>query len=280
MHRGFVKVYRRILEVDFYTKQSLKATFLHCLLKAVYKPQTVMVSNKRVHLKPGQFVTSIREFAKETGLRCSTVNRNLKRLSYNNLTLVKTEHQYTLITVINWDTYQGYQEKVKQGWNTPETHSAVIPLPVRDSDCVKKVKKDKNIYIVSKESLTAFLHTHNLPLRVKEPVTLFIDKIRQSGKSKRISQSRIEKIVQELLAMSGKYGEGNLLTAIDRTLAREGFNWGSRNVTGYVKAIAKSLFEQDSQGRVEQQSEAEKKALSKAEGSKLYQDIKEEFNNE
>ena len=140
----------------------------------------------------------------------------------------------------------------------------------------KKRTITKNI--LCEESLSAFINTLDVSVRVGESFILFIDKVRQGNKSNQIAPGRVERIIEDLLDISGMYGEHNLITALQRTLQRDGFNFSSRNVTGYPRQIAKSLYEQNRQSRVEQQSQAEKQALRKAGNSKYLNIIKGTIN--
>ena len=62
--KEFVKVYRKLVNWEWYSDANTTKIFLHCLLKANWKEG----SWKGIHYKPGQFITSIPSLAKENGI--------------------------------------------------------------------------------------------------------------------------------------------------------------------------------------------------------------------
>ena len=64
MNEGFIKIYRQLLEWEWYTDVNTKVLFLHCLLKANYKTKKYQKNT----VKKGSFVTSLESLSKETGL--------------------------------------------------------------------------------------------------------------------------------------------------------------------------------------------------------------------
>ena len=225
---------------------------------------------------------SVGQFVGKTGMKRRHVSRNLKKLVDRNI-LLKNDKGYINKFGLQKDYEKwvysplGKNKSVTQEGDTSETitHSGDRVSP---KQVTTKEKRNYTKEIVSKESRQASLDTLNVPLKVREPLLHFLDKVRQGNKTKRVALSRVERIVQELMTVSDEYGEENLITALEKTLLKEDYNWGTRNATGYVKAIAKNIFEQNRQGKVEQQSRAEKEALASDEGSELYRDTIKGFN--
>ena len=100
---GFIKLHRKIISWSWYKDSKVKALFIHCLLKANYQDgQWHNISVKR-----GSFLTSISHLAEETGLTIKEVRRALEELTEAKCLLKTSTAKYTLVTVINYDEYQG-----------------------------------------------------------------------------------------------------------------------------------------------------------------------------
>jgi len=99
---GWIQLHRKFYEWEWYTDVKVKTIFLHCLLKANHK-------NKkwRGHtIKRGQFVTSIGNLAKETGLSMQNTRTSLTKLKKTQEINTHTNMKFTIVTVCNYDTYQ------------------------------------------------------------------------------------------------------------------------------------------------------------------------------
>lgn len=104
--KAFIKVYRKLLEWEWYTDTNTKTLFLHCLLKANWKP-----GNWRgISYNAGEFITSLPVMAEETGLTVQQVRTALNKLkSTGEITDRATDGNHSrgrVITVSNWEIYQ------------------------------------------------------------------------------------------------------------------------------------------------------------------------------
>lgn len=112
--QGFVKIYRSFIDWEWYDDISTKVLFLHCLLKANH---TV---NKwhGIEIQRGQFITSIRKLALETGLTGQQVRTSLNKLKSTHELTHETTSQYSIISIKNYNLYQESNTPV----NTQITH--------------------------------------------------------------------------------------------------------------------------------------------------------------
>lgn len=100
---GYMKLYRSLLNWEWYRDNNVKILFIHCLLRANYKPKPF---HGKV-IERGSFVSSIDNLSAETGLSVRQTRTAIDKLvSTNNLTKVSTP-QYTVFTVQNYEMYQG-----------------------------------------------------------------------------------------------------------------------------------------------------------------------------
>lgn len=102
MSEGFIKIYRQLLEWEWYTDVNTKTLFLHCLLKANYKTKKYQKNT----VKKGSFVTSLESLSKETGLTIRQTRTALEHLISTGELTSKSTNKNRIITVVNYDRYQ------------------------------------------------------------------------------------------------------------------------------------------------------------------------------
>lgn len=108
--KEFVKVYRKLLEWEWYTDSNTTKVFLHCLLRANWKSG----SWKGIHYRQGQFITSLSNLAEENGLSIRQVRTALEHLISTGEIISSMTDEVTgkkltrnrIITVNHWDDYQ------------------------------------------------------------------------------------------------------------------------------------------------------------------------------
>ena len=115
---GFVKVYRSLLDWEWYDDQNTKSVFLHILLKASWK-------ETKWHGKTicaGEWRTTVAEIADDLKLSPKNVRTALEHLRSTNEVAIKTTPKNTIITVNNWGKYQLIGEQNgKQAANKRQT---------------------------------------------------------------------------------------------------------------------------------------------------------------
>lgn len=109
--KEFIKVYRKLLDWEWYTNVNTKTLFIHCLLRANWKAGEW----HGIHYNEGEFITSLPQISKETGLSIRQARTALSHLEMTGeLTSKLTDEatgkkltQNRIITINNWDSYQG-----------------------------------------------------------------------------------------------------------------------------------------------------------------------------
>lgn len=98
----YLKLYRKFVGWEWYQDVSTKVLFLHCLLRANWKPG----SWHGVPYAAGQFITSLPKLSEETGLSIKQVRTALKHLKGSGEVADEGQANFRIITVKNWDRYQ------------------------------------------------------------------------------------------------------------------------------------------------------------------------------
>lgn len=109
--KEFIKVYRKLLDWEWYTDVNTKTLFLHCLLRANWKAGEW----HGIHYDEGEFITSLPSISRETGLSIRQARTALSRLKMTgeltsrltDKTTGKKLTKFRIITVNNWNSYQG-----------------------------------------------------------------------------------------------------------------------------------------------------------------------------
>ena len=99
---GFIKLYRSMLEWEWYGDINVKILFLHLLLKSNYEPKKW----QGIEIERGQFVTSIKNLSSEVGLSEKQIRNALNKLKITGEIEIKTTNKYTLINVVNFNKFQ------------------------------------------------------------------------------------------------------------------------------------------------------------------------------
>jgi len=157
MHRGYIKLWRKIEDSEVWSDPYLLQMWIYCLFHANWEDKWFpWKTNKgyiRLHLKPGQFATGRDVLGEATKSNPKTAYRRLEALEkMGNIKLIKT-HNCTIVEILNWDLYQGKDEKIGQPnvinnqsikGGFEETVSSQCPANVQPMSTAKHYKKDKH----------------------------------------------------------------------------------------------------------------------------------------
>jgi len=111
---GWVKLWRKSLESGLLQNHELWAFWCWCLLKATHKEHKQMVGWQTVELQPGQFIFGRKQAASELALTERKIRTCAKKLeNLGNLTINST-NKYSIITIVNWETYQQSDQQSDQ----------------------------------------------------------------------------------------------------------------------------------------------------------------------
>ena len=143
MYRGYVKLWRKVGDSKMYRSKNLWALWTYLLLNATHKKRKVFAGLKIVELLPGQYITGRKALALELGVSPQSIRTCLNNLSTMGNITIKSTNKYSIITIVNWDTYQSDEEKStnKTANDQPTTNQQLTTK--QECKKVKKVKKEK-----------------------------------------------------------------------------------------------------------------------------------------
>lgn len=105
MHRGYVKLWRKMCEWEWYQDSQTFHLFMHLLLKANTKDSKF----QGFTIKRGEIITGREKLSFETGISIQSVRTCLERLSNSKVVTIKSTSKYSIVTICNYETYQPQQ---------------------------------------------------------------------------------------------------------------------------------------------------------------------------
>ena len=107
MNEGFILLHRRIIkEWEWYSNINDTRLWVHCLLRANWEDNWY----DGILIKRGSFMTSYKSLSSETGLTIQQVRTSLAHLKKTDNLTIENNHQYSIITIKNYDKYQCEQQ--------------------------------------------------------------------------------------------------------------------------------------------------------------------------
>ena len=112
MEEGHIKISRGLLDNPVFAHQTALKIWLWCLLKATFKERHVSVNVGRgniiVSLLPGQFIFGRHKAEDELGIDGSTIYKWINKFQDEyDMIKIESNNQYSVISIINWNEYQG-----------------------------------------------------------------------------------------------------------------------------------------------------------------------------
>ena len=153
--KEFIKVYRKLLDWEWYTDTNTKALFIHCLLRANWKAGTW----HGVSYDAGEFITTLPKISAETGLSIQQARTALEHLELtgevtSRITDRATGKKYNkirIITVNNWDGYQGDNRQTNSQINRQNNRQLTGNQQAEPQATNSRYKNIKNIKEEKKE---------------------------------------------------------------------------------------------------------------------------------
>lgn len=149
---GWIKLFRKIIDWEWYRDGNTFRVFVHLLVTANHEPKKW----RGVIVNRGQVVTGRKALAKSLSLSDQEIRTALKHLKSTSEITIEATNKYSLITLVNYEEYQGNEEEsnqqnnqhanIQSTSNQPASNQQVTTNKnVRTKEC-KKDKEVKNVY--------------------------------------------------------------------------------------------------------------------------------------
>lgn len=141
---GYLKLFRKMLDWEWYHDLNTKVMFLHCLLMARWEP----TEWKGQVIGRGEFPTSLPKLSQELGISVQQARTALDKLKSTGEITDRTTNKFRIITVKNYDRYQAdnSQENIQITDNQQATQHQL------------KNKRKKEDIVCNKEAPTKHKH--------------------------------------------------------------------------------------------------------------------------
>ena len=137
-NKGFVKLNRKMLDWEWFSSTETVHVFITLLLMAGWEGE----SYRGMTVDRGQVITTVSRLSSATGLGVQKVRTALKHLRLTNEITTKSTNNWTLITIENYEKYQGEAEEP----NKPNVGSTNNP-PNKPTNYIRNKEIKKYIYI-------------------------------------------------------------------------------------------------------------------------------------
>ena len=113
MHRGYVKIWRKISDNGLLQSPNTLALFMYLLLNATHKDRQISTpSGNIIALKKGQYIAGRIQLATALKQSQQTIRTSLKRLENLKIITIKSTNKFGIYTIENYDKYQDNNEEL------------------------------------------------------------------------------------------------------------------------------------------------------------------------
>lgn len=141
MNRGYVKLWRKSKDSGFLGNAEAWQLLCWCLMSASHKRHKLLVGKQLVTLEPGQLVFGRKAAAQELNTTEQRIRTSLKLLENADFLTSKATNKFSIITIVNWHSYQYDQPASNQQTNQPATNEQ--PASNHKQECkTHKAHKD------------------------------------------------------------------------------------------------------------------------------------------
>ena len=112
---GFVWLWRKSIGTRAFKNPELWKVWTWCLMKANHKEKWVPFRTGKsileINVQPGQFIFGRKTASKELDMPESSVRNRMAKLKKMENIDIKEDSQYSIISIINWISYQANEEE-------------------------------------------------------------------------------------------------------------------------------------------------------------------------
>lgn len=149
MNHGYIKLYRKVMDSFVWTNPNMYKLWSLCLMKASHERRKFLFNGKEMWLNSGEFVTGrdaitfeMNKGAKrEHQVNSASVWRWLKKFESEQMLNIKSTTKYSVISINNWEEYQGSEQQVNINRTTSEQQ-----VNTYKNDKNEKNEKNNNIH--------------------------------------------------------------------------------------------------------------------------------------
>jgi hypothetical protein len=208
MNQGFIKIWRKSLDGGWLQNPVLWTFWSWCLLKASHKIIVVKISFQEVTLQPGQFIFGRKKASEELRMSEWKIRSCLDFLRKAGNLTIKTTNKFSIISITNWNSYQGEAEKSSQ-----QNHQQ----PTSNPPQTRMNKNEKNNPNEISKEISEFIRQVFPSVEGMEMFKKTLKAISSTRKTKQIAPTVVLKLLHEIR----KYPEGQIIAGMKTYLERD-----------------------------------------------------------
>ena len=136
--QGYIKLHRSILNWEWYSDINTQAVFIYLLLNANWED-----SRYRGHLVPkGSLIAGRKKISEDLNISERNVRTSLEHLKSTNEIAIQPTNRFSIITIVNWEKYQGFDLEVTNKVPNKMTNSR--PTSDQQVTTYKEIKNIRN----------------------------------------------------------------------------------------------------------------------------------------
>ena len=147
---GHVNIHRTIMDWRWYTTPNMHHLFEHLIMRANFKEGAWHGTT----IKRGELITSRAKLSRETGLSEKQIRLGLERLKKTGEIIIESTNNYSLITICNYDRYQGASFLKGQRGATSRPTEGLNRATIEERDKGIRTKIDSSLHSESSSSAT------------------------------------------------------------------------------------------------------------------------------
>ena len=141
MNSGWIKLYRKLKEWEWYQKSEMVHLFIHLLVSANHRDghwQGIKVSR-------GQLITGLNSLNSETSISLQSLRTCIKRLKSTGEITVKSTNKYSIVTLCNYDSYNDEINETNNQTNSQNNKQLTVNQhSTNNKQEEKEYKNEKN----------------------------------------------------------------------------------------------------------------------------------------
>jgi len=106
MHRGYVKLWRKMFDSGIQKEPSTFILWVWILCNVTRKPLNYLARGQEISLEPGELIIGRKRLSMELGLSERVVRTALHRLKVRRNVTIRATNRFSILKVINWEIYQ------------------------------------------------------------------------------------------------------------------------------------------------------------------------------
>lgn len=141
MENSFIKIYRGLLDWEWFKDSNMVHLYIYLLVKANYADNRF----QGVEVKRGQLITGRKSLSFATGISENSIRTCLDKLVSTNEITIQTTNKFSLVTIVKYDDYQSLDAKPTS--KKPTKQPATNQQPTTSKE--EQEEQEKSILIPS-----------------------------------------------------------------------------------------------------------------------------------